>query len=103
MVSRASHYSAKARHSQREFGAVKPKLMDQDEGTSWITTAVERLQVLPLGAYLNIDQISFVYYLSEFHLRELAKRGILHMRAHRDEDGKFIEYQWCLTPSGDLS
>lgn len=96
MVSRASHYSAKARHSQREFGAEKPKMVARDTGTAWIPKAVEALQAMPVGEYFNINQINHLFNISSAQLRELSRRGILHMRGRRSDSDEFIEFQWAL-------
>lgn len=103
MVSRATHYSNQAKHSQRQFGQQKAKLVSVDQGTAWISPMVERLQPLPVGLYFNLEQVQFVAPATVEQLRELSRRGILHMRSLRDENQKFVEFQWALTKAGAIS
>jgi len=99
MVSRAAHYRNKARHAQREFGQVKPRLLDRDEGTAWqggfIATLSNNMPQFnvdsPIAASLGATAEERTR-----KLRELCKIGVLRMSAHR-ENGIFIEYRWTVT------
>ena len=99
MVSRASHYRNQARHSQRNFGEVKPRLLDRDEGTAWqgpfIATLSNTMPEFnadsPIAASLGETSKT-----RTLRLRELCKIGVLHMRAHREEN-VFVEYRWTVT------
>lgn len=99
MVSRATHYRNKARHDQREFGEVKPRLLNRDDSTAWRGAYIATLSndmpafnadspiAAPLGATTE-DRV--------VRLRELSKIGVLRMSAYR-ENGTFIEYRWTVT------
>lgn len=99
MTSRAAHYRNKARHAQRAFGEVKPRLLDRDEGTAWqgafIATLSNDMPAFnadsPIAAPLGSTTEARV-----LRLRELCKIGVLHMSAYR-EGSTFIEYRWTVT------
>jgi hypothetical protein len=96
MVSRRTHYSNQRRHSQREFGVAKPRLLPRDEGTAWQGSYVASLQGVTEEFNADSPVAAELGHTSEervLRLRELSKLGVLHMRAHR-VDGVFIEYRW---------
>lgn len=100
MVSRATHYTNKRRHSQREFGQEKPRLMERDEGTAWIGAAATMLREYQ-GATFNAEHALAVAVHEEpgtrlTRLRTLSRNGVLRMHAHREHD-RFIEYRWTIT------
>ncbi|QZD98618.1 hypothetical protein SEA_JEMERALD_30 [Microbacterium phage Jemerald] len=99
MVSRAAHYRNKARHAQREFGQVKPRLLDRDEATSWQGAFIATLSN-DMPAF-NVDSpiaasLGSTPEARSLRLRELCKIGVLRMSAHR-ENNVFIEYRWTVT------
>jgi hypothetical protein len=99
MTTRAQYYANK-KHDQREFGDTKPTLKKADEGTVWIAPAVMALDGLVVGEFHPADYERFVKAnLDEARLRELSRRGLLRMRAARDDAGKFVRFEWTLTAS----
>lgn len=103
MVSRATHYRAKAKHDQRGFGESKPALPPRDSTTEWIGPFVSSIQ--GLTEPFTVDSIIALSLGTPteraLKLRELSKLGVLRMYAHF-ENNKFIEYRWQLTEEGKL-
>jgi hypothetical protein len=102
-MSRASHYQRTSKAAQRQ-GVAKPKLPARDTDTTWIPEFVSSIQGITtpfnsssiIAASLGSTEEERVT-----KLRELSKRGILRMSAHR-QDGIFIEYRWELDEGGRL-
>lgn len=97
MVSRASHYRAKAKHDQRSFGEVKPKLLARELETVWVPEWRDGLRLLAL---ITIQTAAESFEVTEEEankrLRKMSQMGLLRMTAHR-EAGVFVEYRWQLT------
>ena len=99
MASRASHYQAKKRHSQREFTYVKPQLVKED---SWIGEAMEACRILAkihsnvwgLDEYATFLKLSLP--VADERLRRLSKMSFLTTSVERASDGKFIRFTWSL-------
>ena len=100
MASRASHYRAEARHSQRN-GVPKAKLKPVGTDTIWVSGWLDEIQgagpfgvdsvlALPLGSTPRERELK---------LRQASALGVLQMSALRVA-GVFIKYVWELTPSG---
>lgn len=101
---RAAHARNKARHAQREFGEVKPRLVSQEEGTRWMGGFIESIQghTEPFGADSDVAlPLGPTTEARTLRLRELAKLGVLQMSAPR-ENGVFLGYRWQLTQAGTL-
>jgi hypothetical protein len=98
---RALHAHNKRRHSQRQFGDVKPALAERHSDTMWMGEFISSIQGItePFGVdsmialQLGEDRMS--------RLRQLSSLGMLRMSAYR-VDGEFVEYRWVLTESGRL-
>jgi hypothetical protein len=102
-MSRASHYRRTSKAAQRN-GVAKGKTPARDTDTVWIPEFVSSIQ--GLDNYFTADSIiaaSLGDTAEErmLKLRELARRGILHMTAYR-EDGEFVEFRFVLTDRGTL-
>lgn len=104
MVSRATHYRAKAKHDQRGFGESKPALPPRDTTTAWVGPFVSSIQGLtePFSAD-SIIALSLGATTEErtVKLRELSKLGVLRMYALW-ENKEFVGYRWKLTEEGTL-
>lgn len=102
-MSRASHYRRTSKAAQRN-GVAKAALPARDTDTVWIPEFVSSIQ--GLEEYFTADSIIAASLGATVDdrmvkLRELARRGILHMTAYR-EDGEFVEYRFILTDRGRL-
>lgn len=95
---RAAHNRNQARHAQRSWGYVKPKLEPVGSDTKWLAQllldahgleylTVNSEAVLPLGETPEERELK---------LRKASSIGALRMYTHH-VNFEFIEYRWVLT------
>ena len=94
MTTRAQFYANK-KHDQRTFGAVRPAKPTPEQATAWIPGFLE---TLAHGQEIRLDDETARTLgdrsTQEVRLRDLSRRGMLHMTAERGEAQEFLGWLW---------